>query len=99
MKVKQLAKLALAATPLLMGIATPASGCLCTPNDDDATNNSGQIADGPMCSGPNAPWQDSGDPDNKGQLEEADDRNANDRGVDCGTEERQGDMCTTPATR
>lgn len=74
MKLKQLAKLALAASPLVLGIATPASGCLCTPNDGQATDNSEQIEDGDVCSGPNAPFE---------KLQEADERNANDQGFHC----------------
>ncbi len=73
-KLKQLAKLALAASPLVLGIATPASGCLCTPNDGQATENSDQIEDGPECSGPTAPWE---------KMQEADERNANDQGFSC----------------
>ncbi len=73
-KLKQLAKLALAASPLVLGIATPASGCLCTPNDGQATKKSDQIEDGPECSGPTAPFE---------KLQKADARNANDKGFVC----------------
>ncbi len=74
MKLKQLAKLALAASPLIVGMATPASGCLCTPEDETATNKSEQMEQGPVCSGPNAPFE---------SLQEADERNANEQGFDC----------------
>lgn len=74
MTLKRMAKAALAATPLLLGIANPASACLCTPNDGQATDSSEQIEQGPVCSGPNAPFE---------ELQEADATNANDQGFDC----------------
>lgn len=74
MNVKRITKVALAAAPLLFGVASPASACLCTPNSAQATQSSDQIEKGPVCSGPNAPFE---------QLQEADERNANDQGLVC----------------
>ncbi len=67
-------KAAVAAGPLLATMATPASACLCTPNSDQATMSSEQIDEGPVCSGPDAPFD---------ALQSADARNANDRGFSC----------------
>ncbi len=74
MKIKQLVKLAMAGAPLIVGMATPASGCLCTPNSGQATESSPQIDSGDECSGPNAPFE---------EMQEADKKNANDKGFHC----------------
>lgn len=55
MKLKRLAKSALAAAPLVVGMASPASGCLLTGASETAAQNSPQIAEGPMGTGPTAP--------------------------------------------
>lgn len=82
MKVKQIGKTALAAGPLLVAMASPASACLLTPNSEQATENSPQIVEGPEGSGPNAPFE---------SMQEADEQNAN-GGFDCDP------MCTIKPT-
>lgn len=84
MNVKTIVKTALAAGPLLVGMASPASACLLTPNSETATQHSPQIAEGPMGTGPNAPFD---------SLQMADERNATEHGVNCDP------MCTIPPTR
>lgn len=75
MKVKRLVKTALAATPLILGAASPAYGCLVLPDSPGigtknaqgpAALHSDQIDCGPVGCGPNAPFE---------SLQEADARN------------------------
>lgn len=66
---KRLLKTALAVTPLVVGTATPAYGCLVLPHNqgtDTAADRSEQIDCGPVGCGPNAPFE---------ELQEADQRN------------------------
>lgn len=69
MKVKQIVKTALAAGPLVVGMASPASACLLTPNSEQATESSPQIAEGPEGSGPSAPFESMQDADERGAGE------------------------------
>ncbi|MDP8992708.1 MAG: hypothetical protein M3N31_06630 [Actinomycetota bacterium] len=64
MKIKKLAKTALAVAPLLVGTATPAYGCLVLPDSPGvgtsadpgpAAQHSDQIVCGPVGCGPDAP--------------------------------------------
>lgn len=66
MKLKRMLKTALAAAPLVVGMASPASACLLTGASDTAVQNSPQIEEGPVGTGPTAPM--SG-------LQNADERN------------------------
>lgn len=82
MNVKSIVKTALAAGPLLVGMASPASACLLTPNSETATQHSPQIVEGPEGTGPDAPFD---------SLQMADETNAN-GGFSCDP------MCTIPPT-
>ncbi len=82
MKVTRLAKTMLAATPLVLGAATPAYGCLVLPDSPGvgtredpgpAAVHSDQIDCGPVGCGPNAPFE---------ELQEADMRNEG-KGFEC----------------
>lgn len=75
MKIKTLLKTAAAATPLILGTAAPAYGCLVLPDSPGvgtredpgpAAVHSDQIDCGPVGCGPNAPFE---------ELQEADQRN------------------------
>lgn len=54
-RAKRLAKAVAAVTPLIIGMASPASACLLTGASETAAENSPQISQGPMGIGPNAP--------------------------------------------
>lgn len=55
-KLKRMAKTAAAVSPLLLGTASPAYGCLVVPASDKAAMHSEQIGSGPVGNGPNAPF-------------------------------------------
>ncbi len=76
-KIKRTLKTTAAVVPLVLGMASPAHGCLLLPENQgvqQADQSSDQISTGNVGTGPNAPFE---------KLQEADERNANDRGFDC----------------
>ena len=76
-KIKRTLKTTAAVVPLALGMASPAHGCLLLPDNQgvqQADQSSDQISTGPVGTGPNAPFE---------ELQEADQRNANDKGFDC----------------
>lgn len=69
LRIKRLIKTAFAVAPLVVGMSTPAYGCLVLPENqgtDMAAERSPQITCGPVGCGPNAPFE---------QLQEADAHN------------------------
>lgn len=82
---KRIAKTAAAVSPLLLGAASPAYGCLVVPASDTAANHSPQIASGPVGNGPNAPVS---------ALERVDERNP---AVTCDPMCIAGNWQSTPA--
>lgn len=77
MRVKSFVKGAAAVVPLILGTATPAYGCLLLPENqgtDQADESSEQISEGPVGTGPNAPFD---------SLQQADQRNGDAPGFSC----------------
>lgn len=88
-RLKRIAQTTAALTPLVLGAASPAHGCLLAPVSDQALESSGQITEGPHGTGPNAPFD---------ALQAADERNANDRGFSCDPMCIAGEWEDTPAS-
>lgn len=55
-RLKRLAQTTAALTPLVLGAASPAYGCMVVPASDQAAQSSEQINSGPVGNGPSAPW-------------------------------------------
>lgn len=87
-RLKRIAQTTAALTPLVLGVASPAHGCLVGPIPQQADESSDQISTGPVGTGPNAPFD---------ELQAADERNANDKGFSCDPMCIAGNWENTPA--